>query len=91
MSGSCAAGARTCSESPQQAIAQAEEKDGKHTATPLFGRTLVFAYGGVSEEIIGPQMTFDQLRQEKARDSSELEEAAKVPWRIKYGKTSCTI
>lgn len=75
----------------RQAIEQAEEKDVKQAAAPLFGRPPVFCHGGVSEEITDPKMTFDQLREEKARDFSELEDAAKVSWTVEYGKTTRSI
>ena len=71
----------------QQAIEKAEEKDVKQAVAPLFSRPPVFCHGGVSEEITDPKMTFDQLREEKARDFSELEEAGKVSWTMEYGKT----
>ena len=71
----------------RQAIEQAEEKDVKQAAAPLFSRPPVFCHGGVSEEITDPKMTFDQLREEKARDFSEFEEAGKVSWTMEYGKT----
>ena len=51
----------------QQAVAQAEEKDAKQEAASLFVRPPVFCYGGVNEEITDKKMTFDQLREEKAR------------------------
>lgn len=70
----------------RQAIEQAEEKDVKQAAAPLFSRPPVFCHGGVSEELTDPKMTFDQLREEKARDFSELEDAAKVSWTVEYGK-----
>ena len=72
----------------QQAIAQAEETDVKQSAAPLFSRPPVFTHGGVREEITDPKLTFDQLREEKSRDFSELEDAAKVSWTMEYGKTS---
>lgn len=75
----------------QQAIEKAEEKDVKQAAAPLFSRPPVFCHGGVSEEITDPKMTFDQLREEKARDFSELEDAVKVRWTMEYGKTSRSI
>ena len=71
----------------QQAIEQAEEKDVKQAAAPLFSRPPVFCHGGVSEEITDPKMTFDQLREEKTRDFSELEDSGKVSWTVEYGKT----
>ena len=72
----------------QQAIAQAEETDVKQSAAPLFSRPPVFTHGGVREEITDPKLTFDQLREEKSRDFSELEDAAKVSWTMEYGKPS---
>ena len=75
----------------RQAIEQAEEKDVKQAAAPLFSRPPVFCYGGVSEEITSQKLTFDQLREEKARDFSELEDAAKVSWTVEYGKTTRAI
>lgn len=75
----------------QQAIAQAEEKDVKQAAASLFNRPPVFCHGGVSEEITDPKITFDQLREEKSRDFSELEDAGKVSWTVEYGKLSRTI
>ena len=71
----------------QQAVAQAEEKDAKQEAASLFVRPPVFCYGGVNEEITDKKMTFDQLREEKARDFSELEDASKVSWAVDYGKS----
>lgn len=75
----------------QQAIAQAEETDVKQSTAPLFSRPPIFTHGGVSEEITDPKLTFDQLREEKSRDFSELEDAAKVFWTMEYGKISRSI
>ena len=71
----------------QQAIAAAEEKDSKESAASLFSRPPLFCHGGVSEEITNPKMTFEQLREEKSRDFSELEDSSKVTWTMEYGKT----
>lgn len=69
----------------QQAIEEAEVEDVKETAAPVFSRPPVFSHGGVNEDITDPKMTFDQLREEKSRDFSELEDAGKVSWTVEYG------
>ena len=75
----------------QQAIAQAEDKDARKAAASLFSQPPIFTHGGVNEEITDKKMTFEQLREEKARDFSELEEASKVSWTVNYGKISRVI
>lgn len=75
----------------QQAITQAEDKDARKAAASLFSRPPMFTHGGVNEEITDKKMTFEQLREEKARDFSELEDASKVSWTVSYGKISRVI
>ena len=52
----------------------------------IFDRPPVFSYGGIKEPLQNSAQTFEELRQRKAEDFPELEEAGAVSWRIKYGE-----
>ena len=57
----------------------------------IFDRPPVFSYGGIKEPLQNSAQTFEELRQRKAEDFPELEEAGAVSWRIKYGDISKSV
>ena len=57
----------------------------------LFAQKPVFSYQSIQEEIGDPTITFDALRRLKARDFPELDSAASVSWRVRYGTVTKTV
>ena len=68
-----------------QVVAQAEEKQAESVKSGLADKFPVFSYANAKEEIVDTSKTFDQLRNEKAEDFPELDEAASVSWKVVYG------
>ena len=64
------------------AIAQAEEKEAKATASSLIEKLPIFSYGSAKEEIVDTSKTFDQLRNEKSEDFPELDDSTSVTWKM---------
>lgn len=60
-------------------------------AANLFEQKPVFSYQSIREEIDDPAITFDALRQLKARDFPELDSAASVTWKVRYGAVTKTV
>ena len=73
------------------AIAQAEEKEAKATASSLIEKLPIFSYGSAKEEIVDTSKTFDQLRNEKSEDFPELDDSTSVTWKMVYGTITKTV
>jgi len=57
----------------------------------IFEQFPVFKLGSAEEEITDSELTFEQLREQKAEDFPEMEDAAKVTWKVDYGPVSKSI
>lgn len=62
-----------------------ETKNIQAANTSLFAQLPQFSYNGTTEVIENLDQTFEELREAKAEDFTELEEAASVTWNITYG------
>ena len=62
-----------------------ETKNIQAANTSLFAQLPQFSYNGTAEVIENLDQTFEELREAKAEDFTELEEAASVTWNITYG------
>lgn len=68
-----------------------QKQDEENTRKGLFEKCPVFSYGGTTEEIKDPAMTFEELRIAKSEDFPELADVKKVSWTVEYGKSVRTI
>ena len=62
-----------------------ETKNIEAANTSLFAQLPQFSYNGTTEVIENLDQTFEELREAKAEDFTELEEAASVTWNVTYG------
>lgn len=62
-----------------------ETKNIEAANASLFAQLPQFSYNGTTEVIENLDQTFEELREAKAEDFTELEEAASVTWNITYG------
>lgn len=72
---------------PENDVSEPESAQPKN----LFAQKPVFSYQSIREEIDDPTITFDALRQLKARDFPELDSAASVSWKVRYGTVTKTV
>lgn len=72
---------------PENEVSEPESAQPKN----LFAQKPVFSYQSIREEINDPTITFDALRQLKARDFPELDSAASVSWKVRYGTVTKTV
>lgn len=79
--------ALTEEQQPQKSTAPADSK----AQISLFDKPPVFSYGGVKEDIADADISFEDLRIQKADDFPELEEEKSVSWRVRYGSASKAI
>ena len=62
-----------------------ETKNVQAANASLFAQLPQFSYNGTTEVIENLDQTFEELREAKAEDFTELEEAASVTWNVTYG------
>lgn len=62
-----------------------ETKNIEAANASLFAQLPQFSYNGTTEVIENLDQTFEELREAKAEDFTELEEAASVTWNVTYG------
>lgn len=51
----------------------------------------IFSYANAKEEIVDTSKTFEELRNEKAEDFPELDDATAVSWKMAYGTITKTV
>lgn len=67
------------------AMDKAEETEAAEAQQSLFAKLPLFEFAGASERIENPDITFEELRQQKVADFPEMEK--KTTWTVSYGKT----
>ena len=75
----------------EAALAQANQKQAEKDKSGLVLKLPIFSYANAKEEIIDTSKTFDELRNEKAEDFPELDDATAVSWKITYGTITKTV
>ena len=69
----------------EAALAQANQKQAEKDKSGLVLKLPIFSYANAKEEIVDTSKTFDELRNEKAEDFPELDDATAVSWKMTYG------
>lgn len=69
----------------EAALAQANQKQAEKDKSGLIQKLPVFSYANAKEDIADTSKTFDELRNEKAEDFPELDDATAVSWKMTYG------
>ena len=69
----------------EAALAQANQKQAEKDKSGLVQKLPIFSYANAKEEIVDTSKTFDELRNEKAEDFPELDDATAVSWKMTYG------
>ena len=69
----------------EAALAQATQKQAEKDKSGLIQKLPVFSYANAKEDIADTSKTFDELRNEKAEDFPELDDATAVSWKMTYG------
>lgn len=69
----------------EAALAQANQKQAEKDKSGLIQKLPIFSYANAKEEIADTSKTFDELRNEKAEDFPELDDATAVSWKMAYG------
>ncbi|MBR6633490.1 MAG: Mov34/MPN/PAD-1 family protein [Clostridia bacterium] len=75
----------------EAALAQANQKQAEKDKSGLVLKLPIFSYANAKEEIIDTSKTFDELRNEKAEDFPELDDATAVSWKMTYGTITKTV
>ncbi len=75
----------------EAALAQANQKQAEKDKSGLVLKLPIFSYANAKEEIVDTSKTFDELRNEKAEDFPELDDATAVSWKITYGTITKTV
>ena len=75
----------------EAALAQANQKQAEKDKSGLVLKLPIFSYANAKEEIVDTSKTFDELRNEKAEDFPELDDATAVSWKMTYGTITKTV
>ena len=75
----------------EAALAQANQKQAEKDKSGLVQKLPIFSYANAKEEIVDTSKTFDELRNEKAEDFPELDDATAVSWKMTYGTITKTV
>lgn len=75
----------------EAALAQANQKQAEKDKSGLVQKLPIFSYANAKEEIVDTSKTFDELRNEKAEDFPELDDATAVSWKMTYGTVTKTV
>ena len=75
----------------EAALAQANQKQAEKDKSGLVLKLPIFSYANAKEEIVDTSKTFDELRNEKAEDFPELDDATAVSWKVTYGTITKTV
>ena len=75
----------------EAALAQANQKQAEKDKSGLVLKLPIFFYANAKEEIVDTSKTFDELRNEKAEDFPELDDATAVSWKMTYGTITKTV
>lgn len=75
----------------EAALAQANQKQAEKDKSGLVLKLPIFSYANAKEEIVDTSKTFDELRNEKAEDFPELDDATAVSWKMAYGTITKTV
>ena len=75
----------------EAALAQANQKQAEKDKSGLVQKLPIFFYANAKEEIVDTSKTFDELRNEKAEDFPELDDATAVSWKMTYGTITKTV
>ena len=75
----------------EAALAQANQKQAEKDKSGLVLKLPIFSYANAKEDIVDTSKTFDELRNEKAEDFPELDDATAVSWKMTYGTITKTV
>ncbi len=75
----------------EAALAQANQKQAEKDKSGLVQKLPIFSYANAKEDIVDTSTTFDELRNEKAEDFPELDDATAVSWKMTYGTITKTV
>ena len=75
----------------EAALAQANQKQAEKDKSGLVQKLPIFSYANAKEDIVDTSKTFDELRNEKAEDFPELDDATAVSWKMTYGTITKTV
>ena len=75
----------------EAALAQANQKQAEKDKSSLIQKLPIFSYANAKEDIVDTSKTFDELRNEKAEDFPELDDATAVSWKMTYGTITKTV